>query len=196
MAEDVFQILQDNVGGVNQQIQLVNGHELRIQRNGIRKEINYRINSLVLNDKSHWRLRFPWGWLLVAVICIAAALPGSLIELLPRKIYMGTAYFICLLVIGYSLYRIVTRTALVKIFYTLHAHYPLIEIGRDNPNREEFTTFINHLEESIKSYKQQHKLPEDKQLAGEIRTLRRLKNEKIISKNDYESAKEKLFKLF
>lgn len=194
--DDVFLINQHNVDGIDQQIQLVNGHVLRIERNGKRKSENYRVNTLVLADKSKWRLRFPWLWLVVSAIVISLLLPGSLISYIPTKLYYWLAYSAGALIILFCLYRMWRKTGLVKAFYSMSARYPLVEIAKDKPSKDEFTTFVKHLEENIKAYHQKMKLPEDMQLAGEIRTLRRLKQEGIMKKTDYENAKGKLFKLF
>ena len=194
--EDVFEISQEAIGQVEQQVQLVNGHEVRVERIAPRKITKYRINSLVLADKGKWRVKFPWLWLFTALLCVAVLLPGSLVSFIPSIFVTHGSYVLGGIIVSLCLVMIWQKTTLVKAYYSMKSRCPLIELARNKPSKEEFTTFVRHLEENIRRYQEKKNIPEDMQLAGEMRTLRRLKMEGIIKNATYENAKEKLFKLF
>lgn len=64
MAKDVLTINQTDVDGADIKISLVNKQELRVERKKTFSTEEYRINLLVLNNKSKQKITFGWKWLI------------------------------------------------------------------------------------------------------------------------------------
>ena len=88
------------------------------------------------------------------------------------------------------------HTSIKQIFYSRNAHVPIIELKPGMPSKEKFSAFIKALEQRIKKFRAHMDIAEDKQLTGEIKMLRRLSDDGVISKKVYETAKTKLFSGF
>ena len=74
--------------------------------------------------------------------------------------------------------------------------WPIVILSVNKPSKKTFSFFVESVEEHIRMTQEKHKISEEKQLAGEMKMLRRLSGEAIISEKVYESAKNKLFSSF
>ena len=83
-----------------------------------------------------------------------------------------------------------------QIFYSRNANIPIIELSVGKPTKSSFYDFVNKIEQRIKKFRDHMDIAEDKQLIGEMKMLRRLSDDGIISNTLYEAAKSKLFKGF
>ncbi len=79
------------------------------------------------------------------------------------------------------------------IFQTQHGNVQLIELLNKYPDKESFRQFIGQFILSVKNAKKNKRLSPSRFLAGELRELRRLRDEAVISAETYEIAKAELF---
>ena len=97
-----------------------------------------------------------------------------------------TATLICLLLFAQNSYDKV-------VFSSQHGNVRLIELLNKYPDNESFRKFISRFILRVKSAKKNKNLSPSKFLAGELKELRRLRDEAVISAEIYETAKVEIF---
>lgn len=200
MAENELALKQRNSLGVNIQIKLVDGRELQVANKGKKTNFVYSVDILSLQDKSKKTFCIAWKWLISSISFLLLML--ILMKVLPA--YLGgnkNLYLSIILLTGllggiFCFFQFWKQTSVQQIFYSRNAHVPIIILSVGKPSKKNFSYFINGLEKRIKEFRNHMDVDEDKQLTGEVKMLRRLSDEGVISKRDYENAKSKLFSGF
>lgn len=193
---DVAVLKQEDVGGHDLLIRLVDGKELRVERKGGRSKQEYGISVLVLADKSKLQIRFPWPWFAAGIITLLLLLPGSLVSMTGSSLFIGLSQFLGIIIIPTCIYMVWKKTVIRQVFCSRSEHYPLIRFAPNKPSKPEVDAFIKKVEEAMQSYRKFMNLSANDQLAGEMRTLRRLRDEGIVSKRAYNKVKDDLFQKF
>ena len=80
------------------------------------------------------------------------------------------------------------------IFRTQFGNIKLIELINKYPNKEDFREFIGRFITQIKTARKQKGFTASKFLAKELRELRRLRDEQVITEEEYQAAKVVIFK--
>lgn len=197
MADNELALKQRNSLGLYTQIKLIDGRELQVITKKKKVEQIYSVDILSLRDKSKASVCIAWKWLVAAAFIFTATL--LLLKMLPpylgenKNIYLGIILFSGLLASIFSIVLFWKNSAIQQIFYSKKAHVPIIKLNIAKPSKEIFTTFIHSIEKRIKEFQSHMQLDDDKQLVGEMKMLRRLSDNGIISKKSYELAKKKLF---
>ncbi|WP_455201101.1 hypothetical protein [Kaarinaea lacus] len=75
------------------------------------------------------------------------------------------------------------------IFYTLNGRIPILELFNNNPNRAQFQKIFSGLIKNIIKARSQNNLPAAAMEASEVSEHRRLRDEGIITHDQYEKAK-------
>jgi hypothetical protein len=200
MAENEIILKQRNAFGFDIQIKLVDGRELQIVKKGKKIEQVYSIDILSLQDKSKKVICIAWRWLIAGVLSLLfmliliKVLPGYLNE--NKNLYLSIVLLIGVIVGIVCFIKFWKQSSKKQIFYSRNAKVPLIILSVGNPTKKTFSSFINLIEKRIKKFRSHMKVEEDKQLTGEMKMLRRLSDDGVISKKDYEKAKSKLFSGF
>ena len=200
MAENDVILKQRNALGLDVHIKLVDGRELQVASKGKKSKQVYSVDILSLQDKSEKTIFIAWKWLFFGVAFLLLTL--FLLKVLPsylnnnKNLYLGLIMFSGTLGTIFSIVQFWKRTSINQVFYSKKAHVPIIKLRASKPSKKVFSTFINAVEERIEKMSKHMDIAEDKQLIGEMKMLRRLSDDGIISKNDYESAKSKLFSGF
>jgi hypothetical protein len=81
----------------------------------------------------------------------------------------------------------------VRVFYSRNAAIPLFDLYINKPDYRAYKAFIEQLNLYIDKTRAFWSLKLEQQIAGEMRMLRRLASEGIISQRDYDQAKTRLF---
>lgn len=200
MAENEFILKQRNSLGFDIQVKLVDGRELQVVNKGKKTKQTYSVDILSLQDKSKKTFFIAWKWLITGVSFILFML--LMLKFLPpylgdnKNLYLGIILFAGILGGILSFVQFWKHTSKKQIFYSLNAHVPIIELNAGKPSKENFSVFINAVEQRIKKFREHMDIAEDKQLVGEMKMLRRLSDSGVISEKDYEAAKTKLFSGF
>lgn len=196
MPKRVVEITQEDVNNCDVKISLVDGQELRFERKGILSKQESRINILVLKDKGKRKVTFGWKWFYILLVVCLLLLPKSLYLLFIPGSYLELAFYGGLMVCMYCLFMIWETTTFRQVFCARNTNIPVFEMAIGKPTKKIFSRFVNELEESIQNYRKQADVPGYKQIKGEIKTLRRLSEQGVVSTQDYERAKKSLLKQF
>ena len=200
MAENEVVLKQRDTRGFNVQIKLVDGRELQVLSKGKNTEQAYSIDILSLKDKSERVLSIAWKWLF-ASICFTLVMLLAL-KYLPlylesnRDLYLSSILVIGMIGSLFCFIKFLARTQRKQVFHSRNAHVPLIVLKVGKPSKKRFSYFIKTIEQRIKKFRKHMNLEEDKQLTGEMKMLRRLCDDGVISKANYETAKAKIFSGF
>lgn len=198
MADEVLAINQEGVNGADVQISLVQERELRVERNGKRAKSKFSIDVLALEETSQRKTNLGWKWLLVGVMVMLLAFAVSnLVPMLKNSMaYQGVVY-VAAIGLGIGCFFMAWKvTNKMQIFYSRKAKVPLIELAVNKPSKKEFGAFVEKLESCITAAHQKMNIGNDKQLTGEMKTLRRLADQGVLGRTEYETAKSYLLSNF
>lgn len=92
-----------------------------------------------------------------------------------------------------SFVYMVKQSRHVIIFLSRHGRIPVVELFFRNPDKSTFNVFLNRLIHCSNTLKESNYYTDSQTLAAELSEHRRLKNEGIISNEDYEQAKRRIF---
>lgn len=192
MKKDILSITQNDVNNSDIKISLVNKQELRIKRKKPFSTEEYRINVLVLNDKSRRKISFGWKWFIAGIVTCLLLIPKSIHLLIIPSLYLDVAFYAGLIISIYCFFMAWETTTLRQIFYSFSTNVPIVELAVGKPSKNEFDAFLKTTEESIRAYREKMVIDPNKQVTGEIKTLRRLNEMGVISEPDYENSKSVL----
>lgn len=95
--------------------------------------------------------------------------------------------------ISFILFTIFTRYE--RVFVSRESKVPLVYFYNGLPNKKEFKKFTQYIETESQQRFEKLALDTQKQRAGEMKTIRRVFDEGVITTSQYEKAKAKLLKL-
>ena len=200
MAENGVSLKQRNSLGFDLQIKLVDGRELQVASKERKIKRIYSVDILSLQDRSKKVIFIAWKWLIVSVGFFLFTL--LMLKILPpylndnKNLYLGIILTFGVVAGILGLVQFWKHSSRKQMFYSRNAHIPIIELSVGKPTKTDFSHFVNTVEQRIKKIRNHMDIAEDKQLIGEMKMLRRLSDEGVISNKLYEAAKEKLFKGF
>jgi len=198
MAINELSLKQRNVHGVDVMVKLLDGRELHISNNTAKND--FSVDILSLTEKSEARFYIAWKWLMLSATIFIFSL--LLLKILPhylndnQNLYLGMVILFGFLAVVLSMIKFFLITSRQQVFYSRNAHVPILSLRKNQPSKKEFKKFIEQLENRIKKFRKHMNIDEEKQLTGEMKMLRRLSDDGVISKSDYEAAKNKLFSGF
>ena len=182
--------------GQIREYQIVNGKELRvIQGMGPRQRV-YLVHLLALADKSRLRFNIVWGWFYLALACLCGLLLYLLIKsLIPINSSTVEFAIYAALMLGFvlGLILVIINFSRVRVFYARHSGIPLFDLYIGKPNHTAYKAFLRQLQDYTEKTRTFWKLKLEQQIAGEVRMLRRLASDGVISQRDYDRAKDRLF---
>lgn len=182
--------------GQQREYQIVNGQHIRIAIGKKGKLKSFAVPFLALADKSKSRLHIAWAWLWLAISgVVAIPVYFSLKDLLGLKSqtvdFAVIAGLVVVALIG--LFMVGMNFSRKRVFFTVYSKVPLFEILIGKPDSRSYKDFLSTLNGYIQKARNHWELRAEQQIAGEIRMLRRLANEGVISNKVYEQAKDKMF---
>lgn len=176
--------------------ELFEGRYIRVLQPRQKQDLEYTIDLLALTPKSSRHLRFSWKWLIGT--CIALAVCAGATYFLFSNPNSGRATYIVpvlLIAIAAALgmtYRFFASSQRCQIFTSRFGKIPLVELLVNRPDRRRFRAFVKELELRIELSMQRATLSDNDLKAGEMRTLRRLAGQGIISTKAYDRVKATL----
>lgn len=194
-----FEFEQSNkMRGFNNKLTLFNGaHCYQLIHNKHQRKYKFRLSIHFLNPLPVRQHKIAWKWLI-------AAIPFFLLSAI--MIYAGlfsdtfkpSTYFLTILIAVFSALLICVLLTIQRsydkwIFVSDCGKVNLIELLSNQPDPETFKTFVERLTLQIRKAKLTRNLSQSDLLAGELRELRRLKDETVISNEEYENAKRLIF---
>jgi hypothetical protein len=160
-----------------------------------RRKYKFRINLAYLDPRPFRIRRIVWKWLYASLALWA--LDAGL--LLTDWFNPGFAIFL-------GIVTITTVTALITLltfFYLSHdtvyfrsnfGKIRLLELENNNPDKKNFHVFVNKIVVQINKSKTARDMNQSQFLASELKELRRLKDESIVTEESYQRAKRRIFK--
>jgi len=188
---------QGRLGPVRQ-FQVVNGKEVRISIKSKPKPQTYAVHLLALADKGHLRLHIAWHWLMLLSFCLLALLGYYLAKsIFDFSFYAYEFSFVAGVgLIGLlALVLFVLNISRKRVFVSRYAKVNLFEVLINNPDYRSYKFFIDTLSGQLQKARRFWDLKPEHQIAGEMRMLRRLASQGIITQGIYNQAKDKLFSL-
>lgn len=172
-------------------------HYLRISSKSSKRQQEYTVDMIALSPEGKRVTLIAWKWLGMAVLFLLVAV-SSVYYLashfdLDHALALLPVTIVSLLLSGASAYRLFCMSERKYVFYTNYAGHPLVEILLDKPDKKGFDEFIEVLRERICQIALSHKIPKDSLQAGEMKMLRRLSEKNILTSDEYEKAKIKIF---
>ncbi|WP_455199181.1 hypothetical protein [Kaarinaea lacus] len=197
MDVEKLEIVQQRGKGQVLSASLIRERELHIEDALNRKTINYVIDVVALGEQSKRKVIMGWQWLAagLVVILVSFMLPSLLSSVFSETLLKYLVYLLGILAGLGCFYMAWKATSARQIFYSRHAKVPIIELFAGKPSTKKFEGFINKVEESIRATQDKLNLSMKNQLAGEMKMLRRLSEEGVVSASEYKKAKAVLFSM-
>jgi len=184
--------------GVNR-LTLQDGRTLKIQKEHKSKTVSYLVDIVSLDSVSKRVYGVAWRWLIASAVFSLLALVTirfpQLLATLEKSYSIGFTILLILGAMG-SFVLLWQYSSRKQVFYSRQEKIPLFDIWVGQPNGKTFRNYVKFLKKSILQVQSKSALSSDQQLSGEMKMLRRLVDEKVISQNVYEKAKANLFKKF
>jgi len=193
-AEKTSQLLQKSMLAPPIQFTLLRGRELEIACRARKNTQIYKVDLLALRAPSERVVNIAWNWWLASlgtmILLIGLVLLLSSLSLDISAVLVGVIGILFSLMLVFVSWQ---KGARQQIFYGRHSSVPLVSLQLGIPSKKELQKFVSRVEEQIEALRKKYKLTRDQELAGEMRTLRRLTNDGVISLDEYENSKEVLF---
>jgi len=161
------------------------------------KKLNFRVDLAFLYPLPIRAHHIPWKWAFCAsgltVLFAAMYWVGWLSGWFVPTIYYLTATIAVVSVGAISLLMLAHNSYDKVVFRSQHGSVNLVELLYKYPDKKSFKKFIGQFILKIKSAKKNKGLSPSKFLSGELKELRRLKDESVISAAVYEAAKVEIF---
>ncbi len=198
MSDTRLELEQKSLFAGERRLQLKNDRYLFVDVHALRRHQQYELDVLALEPRPRFRLVIAWRWILLAVVVLALEYP-VLRYLLPGLdpdgqyaltvivVFTLLAFIFIVLAFAYS-YR-------ETVFVSRHAHWPLVHLLHNKPDKARFRTFVETVREAIERNAEQVGLTRQQWLAGEVKTLRRLSRKGVVRSEDYERLRAKLMKM-
>lgn len=184
--------------GQQREYQIVNGRSIRVAVGSKGKHKVFTVPMLALAEKSKPRLHIAWAWLWLAV-CGVLAIPIYLY--LKSMLGLKTSSYDFVIIAGLTVAALIGFVMLAvnfsrkRVFFTAYSKVPLFDILIGKPDYHGYKQFLHVLEGCLQKTRAFWDLKVEQQIAGEMRMLRRLASEGVISQKVYEQAKDKLFSI-
>ena len=197
-----FELEQINkMRGINRKITVFNGnHCYQAIKDKHQRKYKYRVDIAYLNPQPYRVHNIAWKWLYLAtglgLITATVGIIGWLTGWLGATpgIYHtiavvggASATLIALLLFAHLSYDKV-------VFKTQYSGIRLIELVNKYPSKDEFRQFVGKFMVQIKRAKAKKAFTTSRYLAMELKELRRLRDETVVTEKHYQDAKKLIFR--
>ncbi|MEJ2643580.1 MAG: hypothetical protein P8180_01390 [Gammaproteobacteria bacterium] len=177
--------------------EIFNDHHLEVRVRRVHaKPRRYTIDLAFLSTEPIRRINIEWPALTAALAATVATVllvtyphyagpPPALTRWLPVAIVTGTVAGVVGL---FGLYRSSDKL----VFHSQHGGAPLLELINRGRGNNEFQSFLQDITKRTRRARTQHYGTERDLLAAELREHRRLKEEAVISEDQYEAARSRI----
>ncbi|WP_455209698.1 hypothetical protein [Kaarinaea lacus] len=160
------------------------------------RSTSYWVNLLFANPVPQRIKRLDWRWGLASLIltanCAGLIAAEHYLHVSTKFIYFNSITIITATLALMSLLTMIYKSKNVLVFKTLNGDMPILSLAMNNPSKEAFQTYARTLRRCIEQIQQQNAHRMTNQLANELAEHRRLKDNNIISQQEYEQAKNRI----
>lgn len=182
--------------GVRRTFKIFNDTQLHYTLKSFRHKDNkkHRVNLSYVSNQPERECTVAWKWLSTSFATLVWSMLLLYVGLFTQfkadhivivGVLLGTFSMISMLTFYY-------RTQDKLIYRSFVGNIPLFEVSNHKPGNREFDLFMEKLRQHIKLA--QDKLSMHQRLVGELKDLRRIRDEGKISNEQYESARDIIFK--
>jgi len=193
---NIVYVQEQKFKGVRRTFKIFNESQLYYTVKSFRHKDNkkHRVNLSYVNIHPERECTVAWRWLsttLATIVWSMLLLYAGLFTQFKADyivivgVLLGTFSVISILIFYY-------RTQDKLIYRSFIGNIPLFEVSNHKPGNREFDSFMEKLRQHIKL--SQAKLSMHQRLVGELKDLRRIRDEGTISNEHYESARNTIFK--
>ena len=192
-------LTQQGLFSDQRRFEIKDGRYLFVDINKLKRNKKYQLDLVALEPKSKLRISIAWPWLVAAIMVVLSAY--FVLELMPRFIDVSLDNYALPIMLGSAsltflfLILFVVTTCRERVFVASNTNFPLVRLLIGKPDRKAYQAFLSHLESRIKTLSEHLQLDEQQQIAGELRMMRRLTKNDVLSEKEYERFKSKLMKL-
>ncbi len=192
MTEEPLVLKQQDAKGNGVAVRLLQGRELQIVNLSGKSRQSYAIDIVSLQEHGRLQWQLAWPWLLLAILGILFMLVA--LQFLPanKTAIPGVLLFGGILLSLTALLLFFRNSARKVVFCTRKAGIPVVSLYASRPNRTACRQFVQQLEQRIGIVRQHLNISEQRQLTGEIRMLRRLRDSNVIAEKVYAHARDTL----
>lgn len=163
-----------------------------------RKKREFHISLALLDAKPQHERVIAYDWLITSIIGLFATLLMIYIcWFSAMQVGSTNAYIITAFTISFCFITFLTAMLKTDNRIQVFSHYgrvPIIEFFKNNPSKNALEEFVGALQNQIENNQQNSGLEIKELLSLELKELRRLHNQSIITQAQYELAKINIFK--
>jgi hypothetical protein len=197
-----FEFEQENkLRGFYRKITIFNGnHCYQSIKNKHQRKYKYRVDLAFLDPRPFRERKIARNWLYSSAVFLVVSLFliyfGWFSGLLSSSpgVYYSTSTVVCVSVMFLSLLLYFHKSYDKVIFRTHFGKVKLIELINKYPSETDFRKFLGRFIVQIKKARTRKRFTTSKFLARELREIRRLRNETVVTEEEYEAAKTIIFK--
>ncbi|UCB56155.1 MAG: hypothetical protein JSW45_06385 [Thiotrichales bacterium] len=193
---NIAYVQEQKFKGVRRTFKIFNDSQLHYTLESFRHKDNkkHRVNLSYVNIQPERECFVAWSWLSTAFATIVWSMLLFYIGLYTQykadyivivAVLLGTFSMVSMLIFYY-------RTQDKLIYSSFIGKIPLFEVSNHKSGNKEFDLFMLKLRQHIKA--SQDRMTMHQRLVGELKDLRRIRDEGKISNEQYESARDIIFK--
>ena len=182
--------------GEQRMYMIFNGNQCyqRIQHSPSNKK-KYRVNLGYLSETPERHVKFAIGWLSFAFMFFALAgilIFGDFFAVKSYQLIVEAMAILSLLMGGMALMTGWMQSTNRIVFYSRYGNVPLLELIHQSPNRKTYNEFVETLKQKIITSNRLNRSSLKEYLGKELKELKRLKNETVITTSDFNKALQRI----
>ena len=164
-------------------------------KNKHRRKYKFRLDLAYLDPRPFRVRNIAWKWLNASLALWGMAAIIVFAEWFDSSSVTSLGLFSGIIIVAlFTLLLFFYRSENKVYFRSQYGKARLLEMIYSNPNKAQFLGFIKKFVAQIKASKTAKNMDQSKLLAAELKELRRLKDEVVVSEGAYEKAKRLIFK--
>ena len=190
-----FEFTQSSkIRGIYRKISIFNDHHCyQAIKNKHKRKYKYRVDLLFLDPRAFRERKIAWNWLYGSIgltfIGVVMIYLGWFADFFTPSAYYEISLIVVISAMLISLLMFMHNSYDKIIFKSQYGRVKFIEIINGYPDKKTFRKFIGRFMMQIKNEKSKKNYSPSKFLTRELQELRRLKNEEVISEEEYQSGK-------
>ncbi len=189
----------NKLSGIYRKVTVFNDHHCyQTIKNKRKGKYRYRVDLSFLDPRPYRQRNIAWPWFFtsvsLALIGSAMVYLGWFTETVTATTYYGVSVAVVIAAMMMSLLVFISNSYDRVIFKSQYGRVRYIEIINKYPNKKACRKFLSRFVIQVKNEKARRNYSIGKFLARELQELRRLKNEEVITENEYQSGKKAIFK--
>ena len=194
-----FEFIQSSkIRGIYRNLTIFNDHHCyQTIKNKHNRKYKYRVDLSFLDPRPFRERKIAWNWLYgsigLSVISVLMMYFGWFADLITPSINYKLSFVVIVSATFISALLFFHNTYDRVIFKSQYGRVKFIEVLNRYPDKNTFRKFIARFMNQVKNEKAKKNFSQTKFLTRELQELRRLKNEVVITEEEYESGKALIF---